>query len=313
MAEKKICPLFSPQITIEMSLLGKRQFADYVDSQGLFLTQDDIMPFSQRSYVSRSPMSMRSGRRMVVSSYRRGRYAKRKIPRAIQTRGTPNGYYELPIRVFFKLYVNSSTGAWNTDPQSGVTSGATGYQGIGVSYDYSNVYVDLGNGSVSSTITIPISGAAELQNVFDVCKMYEMKWESYWTNGSGGVTSNVNLIGAPELFLTYDPDDALPPANQGVVLQYTNFMRIPGNSNRTYKRTYYPKIRTDLGTSADPTGTTTTLAGSQSATYFDLDKPAVRHMGLRGFFNIPQQQGAPVTVSYLNVMLTLKRRFKTVK
>lgn len=258
-----------------------------------------------------SQASVRSGRRMVVQKGRR-RY-KSKVPRAIQTRGTPSGYYELPVRVFFKLYVNNSTGAWNTDPQSGVTSGATGYQGFGLSYDYSNIYIDLGNGSVSSTITVPISGAAELQNVFDVCKMYEMTWESYWTNGSAGLTNNTSFIGSPEMFLVFDPDDSLPPANQGVVLQYTNFLRIPDNSNRTYKRKYWPKIRTDLGTSADPAGTTTTLAGSQSATYFDVDKPAVRHMGLRGFFNLAQNQTAAVTASYLNVMITIKRRFKTIR
>lgn len=116
------------------------------------------------------------------------------------------------------------------------------------------------------------------------------------------------------MFLVYDPDDSTPPANQGVVLQYTNFLRQPPcSSGVTFKRTYYPKIRTDLGTSAAPDGTTTTLAGSQSATYFDVDKPAVRHMGLRGFFNLAQNQLAPVSITYLNVMLIIKRRFKTIR
>ena len=130
--------------------------------------------YSQSQAVVSVPM--RYSRRMVGPSYRRKR-SKRRVPRAIATRGTPDGYYEIPVRVFWKLYVNTSTGAYVTDPVTGVQSGATGYQGIVVSYDYSSVTVDLGNGAFSAVNIINIPGVSELQSVFDLCKMYRVDYE----------------------------------------------------------------------------------------------------------------------------------------
>lgn len=267
---------------------------------------------SQRSYGSYSSVPLRYNRRMVVAPYKRRRNYKSRVPRAIATRGTPSGYYEIPVRAFFKLYVNTSTGAWNTDPQSGATSGATGYKGMGISFDYSNVYIDLGAGSTSTTITVPLSGVSSLQSVFDVMKYVDFTCEWYWTNGEGPPGTSINNVGGPELWLCYDPDDATPPPSPGALLEYGSMLRVPTIVGRTYKRRYYPKIRMDAGTTADATGTSTSLATSQSSTYFDCEKPAVRHMGLKGWFNIPEAQ-SPATVYNLNCMMTFRRRFKVVR
>lgn len=267
---------------------------------------------SQSSYASSYPVPMRYSRRMAGSSYRRRRYAKRSVPRAIATRGTPQGYYEIPVRVFWKLYVNTSTGAWVTDPVTGVQSGVTGYAGMTVSFDYSSVTVDLGNGTFAATNIINIPGVSELQSVFDLCKMYRVDYEFWWTNGLNQSPTAANAAGAPELWVANDFNGATPPGSQNVLLQYSDLTRCVADPNRRFMKTCYPKQRVVLGTSADPASGTSTVAGSQASTYFETDKTSVRHTGLVGYFQLPSNQ-TTIQLYYLNCMMTIYRRFKVTR
>lgn len=134
------------EITIKMS--RKRVYTD----TGLLI---EDMP-SQRSFSSNantySSVPMRRRRQMVSSQYRRRRYAKSKIPLAIKTRGTPSGYYEIPVRTLTRIYVNTSSGMWQTNQTTGGSVGLTGYQGISFSSTLDAFATYLGAGSISASI-----------------------------------------------------------------------------------------------------------------------------------------------------------------
>lgn len=255
---------------------------------------------------------MRYSRRMASKPYRRRRPYKSRVPRAISTRGTPNGYYEIPVRVFWKLYVNTSTGAWVTDPVTGVQSGATGYYGMSISYDYSSVTIDLGNGTPAAQNIVNIPGVSELQNVFDLCKMYKVEYEFWWTNGLNQAPTAANAAGAPELWIANDYSGGNPPGTQATLLQYSDLMRCPSDPTKRYLKTCYPKQRVSLGTSAEPISSLSTVSGSQAATYFETDKTSVRHTGLLGYFQLPANQST-TQLYYLNCMMTIYRRFKVTR
>lgn len=292
-----------------------RTYSNLSDISGdvYFYPDPDERPTKMPRYGnSNASVPMRYSRRMVGSSYRRKKNYKRRVPRAIATRGTPRGYYEIPVRVFWKLYVNTSTGAWITDPVTGVQSGATGYWGMSISHDYSSVTVDLGNGAFSAVNVINIPGVTELQNVFDLCKMYKVDYEFWWTNGLNQSPTAANAAGAPELWIANDYNGGTPPGTQATLLQYSDLMRCPSDPTKRYRKTCYPKQRTVLGTNADPTSSSSTVAGSQASTYFETDKPSVRHTGLLGYIQLPQNQST-AQLYYLNCMMTIQRRFKVTR
>jgi len=279
-----------------------------------FYPDPDIRPRKMPRYGSSvgSSVPMRYSRRMAAQPYRRRRPYKSRVPRAISTRGTPNGYYEIPVRVFWKLYVNTSTGAWVTDPVTGAQSGATGYYGMSISYDYSSVTIDLGNGGFTAVNTVNIPGVSELQNVFDLCKMYKVDYEFWWTNGLNQAPTAANAAGAPELWVANDYNGATPPGAQATLLQYSDLLRCPADPSRRYRKTTYPRQRVVLGTNADPTSSSSTVAGSQASTYFETDKPSVRHTGLLGYIQLPSSI-ATTQLYYLNCMMTIQRRFKVTR
>jgi len=270
------------------------------------------MPRYSQSQSSYGSVPMRYSRRMASQPYRSRRSYKSRVPRSISTRGTPSGYYELPVRVFWKLYVNTSTGAFNTDPVTGVQSGATGYQGISLSFDYSQVYIDLGNGGFASNIAVNIPGVTDLQSVFDLCKIYRVDYEFWWANGLNQSPTVANAAGGPELWIANDQAGAPPPGSQVTVLQYGDVTRMHSDPTRKFKKTLYPKQRVYLGTTPDPSGNAGVLGGSQASTYFETDKPSVRHTGMIGWFNLPQNH-TTTQLYYLNCMMTMYRRFKTTR
>lgn len=281
-----------------MSVLGKRSFA--LDSQGLFQTQDEAMsvvPYkAQRKNVPKS--------RMVVR--------KSKVPRAIRTRGTPNGYYEIPTQQLIKIYVNTSSGMWNTDQTTGGNAGVTGYNGLGISSSLDNIYVTLGNGTTSATITQAWPGFAGLQGVFDECKIVDMSMDIWVANQVPNAVSATAPIGAPDLFLVYDPNEAIPPASQSEVLQYSSVKRVCFDTSQRTRMKVYPKLRFDLGTSTDGSGTTTTLSGSQNSCYLRADSPAAVHYGVRGWLNIPSASTSAFVYT-INILVRQTRRYKVTK
>jgi len=265
---------------------------------------------SQSTYGS---VPMRYSRRVASQPSRRRRSYKSRVPRAISTRGTPRGYYEIPVKVFWKLYVNTSSGACVTDPATGVQSGAIGYLGMAVSHDYSSVTVDLGNNAFTTNFSVNIPGVGELQSVFDLCKMYKVDYEFWWTNGLNQAPTASNVAGAPELWVANDYNGGNPPGTNAALLQYSDMMRCPSDPTKRYYKTCYPRQRVVLGTSADPAATTSVVAGSQASTYFETDKPSVRHTGLLGYLQLPQNIPGPVQQYYINCMMTIHRRFKVTR
>lgn len=251
----------------------------------------------------------------VVS--RRPAYKKRRVmravsrvPRAIATRGTPQGYYEIPVSVFRKVYWNMSTGLWETAQSTGTPGGVTGYNGFSFYTALDGSYMALGNGSFSAQNNINVPGFTEMQAVFDQCKVVRIDYEFWFSNQSHevGTAAHDN----PELFIVKDFDSADPPGSLAEVLQYQKVARVLGNANNgVYKVSIYPKVRTSVGASADEAGTSTTLAGVESSGYQDCQKPGCFHFGLRGWFNTNSSQGA--TLGYLHVMERQIRRYKITK
>lgn len=288
-----------------MSLLGKRTYAD---SQGLLFTQDTMPSYGSSQ---RSAVPMRYNRSMAVAPYRKRRYAKRKVPRAIQTRGTPDGYYEIPVKVLTRIYVNTSSGLWETNQSTGASVGVSGYQGVSFWSSLDAFNCSLGNGAISTQIIQTPPGFAQLQAVFDEGKICKVMFDCWVTAQVPNADSTAGNYGAPDLFLCYDPNNADPPASLDEVLQYSRVERICFDSNQRHRFSYVPKIRTDGGTAQIETGTATTLSISQNATYMQMNKPAVAHFGMRGWLAIPT--AATSRVYQINILRTEIRRYKVNK
>lgn len=298
MAGKKCPSLF---FTIQMS---KRSFWSQETTLEDYSQSQLEMP-PKRSRTSNAITPYRKS--MVASQFRKKRY-KSKIPRAIQTRGTPDGYYEIPVRTLTRIYINTSTGFWDTNQTTGNSIGATGYQGIAFCSTLDNFVCFLGSGSVSASIFNSVPGFAGMQGVFDECKIVNEMYDIWVANQTPTATSTAAIIGAPDLFLIEDYNDATPPSTIDQVMQYSKMHRVPFD-NGTYKIQYSPRIRVDLGAAADELGSTTTLAGVQAAGYQQLSKPGTTHFGLKGWIAIPS--GSTNSHIYqLNIMRTQIRRYK---
>lgn len=232
---------------------------------------------------------------------------KSSVPMAIRTRGTPSGYYELPVRVLFKIYANTSTGLWNTDQSSGAALGLTGYRGFGISSHLDSVRLSLGEGAFAANIDVTVPGFAEIQNVFDLCKISDMEVSYWWTTDPRELTTQSH--GYFDMYTVTDPNNADPPANLGTILQYSKVNRIPSNAQRIVKQKFSPYIRAVAGTENFDTGTATTVAVAQPSTYIQTNKPAVAHLGVRGWVDIPPN-AQTACVTYLNILVTQNRRYK---
>lgn len=267
---------------------------------------------SQRSFNSSQSSNVYATvpmrrRRQMVSSYRR-RYKKSKVPRAIKTRGTPLGYYEIPVRTLTRIYVNTSTGMWNTNQTTGGGIGTTGYQGISFSSTLDSFAAYLGNGGFSASVFNTVPGFAGLQGVFDECKIVSESYDFWVSNQTPEAQNNANIIGAPDLFLVEDYNDGTPPASIDEVMQYSKMLRVCFDNGR-YKVTYRPKVRVDMGATADEAAGTTTLSGVESSGYLQCNKPGVVHFGLKGWLAIPTSS-IQSYVYELNILRTQIRRYK---
>lgn len=229
-----------------------------------------------------------------------------KVPKAITTRGTPQGYYELPQRQLYRFYGNSSSGLWNTNQTTAAAIGSTGYQGFGyvTQLDQSAVY--LGNGGISATVSQTIADFASAQNLFDLCKVSEIEVEFWISNPSHEANVTAGRFGAVEIYVTQDMNDAFPPNQLSHVLDRTKVIRIC-QDNRKYKMTFKPNIVLDASSNAGDTSTTT-LAISQPSTYVRCDRPAVSHYGIKGWVVVPSD--ATAFTYTLNMLVTQKRRYK---
>lgn len=230
-----------------------------------------------------------------------------RVPKAIKTRGTPAGYYELPARQLFRLYGNSSTGVWNTNQTTNAPIGATGYQGFAYYTQFDNAYMNLGNGGAAATVVQSIADSSSCTNLFDLCKISSIEVEIWITNPSREQQSTAGNYGAVELYMCQDTNDATPPNSLSNVLDRTKILRIVPDG-RKYKMKFQPYISGDVS-SNDGAASTTTIALASPATYFRTDRPAVSHFGFKGWVVVPSD----ATSNYLysvNFLITQTRRFK---
>lgn len=259
------------------------------------------LEFSQE--MERPTKKARRGSKNVA---RRANY-KSSVPMAIRNRGTPDGYYELPVRVLFKVYANTSTGLWNTDQSTGASIGLTGYRGFGISSQLDSVRMSLGEGAFSANIDVSVPGYSELQNVFDLVKISDMEVHYWWTTDPRELTTSGH--GYFDMYTVTDPNNVDPPANLGTVMQYSKVHRVPSNAQNIVKQKFKPYIRAVAGTENFDTGTSTTVAVAQPSTYIQTSKPSVAHLGVRGWVDIPPS-ATTTCVTYLNVLVVQKRRYK---
>lgn len=231
-----------------------------------------------------------------------------RIPRAIATRGTPRGYYEIPVNVFRKIYWNMSTGLWETNQGTGANVGVTGYQGFSFASTLDTSINFVGGSGANNNVSVP--GFTEMQAVFDQCKIVRIDYEFWFANQAHQVGSTVTE--SPELLMVTDYDNVDVPTTIGDIMQYSKIHRVVGNANNgKYKFSLYPKVRTSVGSDGAEAGTSTTLAGSENAGYQDAQKPGAYHMGVRGWFNI--STAAQQSIGYLHMLERQIRRYKITK
>lgn len=249
------------------------------------------MPPSRRPRGS--PAYRRRGNRRMVQ----------RVPRAIQTRGTPDGYYEIPSTILLRFYFNTSTGIWDTDQTTGAQLGLTGYPGMGFRFNPTTIQGAFGDaGAISRNAAWAIPGSTELSNVFNEMKTARIDLE-YWvaTQTPGGHTTTGY---DPEFWAVFDPNDSFPPGRDSIS-QYSRPLRIL--TDRPTKQSIVPKLVMDAVGDAG-SGATTTPGISQTATYVRSDC-SVPAYGIKLYYWIPNT-GANTYIGYLNIRMRFIRRYK---
>lgn len=244
-----------------------------------------------------------------VNPFRKNKMLVRasRVPKAIATRGTPDGYYEIPVTIYRKVYFNMSTGLWTTDPYTGVQSGATGYNGFGIGSTLDTSFMFLGTGG---NVNVAVPGFTEMQTVFDECKIARIHYE-VWVSGQAHENGSV-LRQAPNIWITTDPNSIDPPTNLQTLLQYANLKCVKGDINNPTKFTLYPKLRVDVAADGAEASTATSSAASDSSKYISMAKPGAFHFGLRGWFETNAGM-AEAYLGYLCIKETQIRRYKRTK
>lgn len=235
------------------------------------------------------------------------RNRKQSVPTAIRTRGTPAGYYEIPVRQLIKIFTNTSSGFWSTNQTTGASIGLTGYRGIGMNFALDNSTIQLGEGAFSANISSAVPGFAELQAVFDMCKIVDIEIECWWTNQHSELTTGTTY-GGMDLFLAEDPNNDDPPGSIATVMQYQNVKRYVCDSNKKLNYKIKPHMRISAGTTDDEAGTASSIAVTAPSSYVQTAKPAVCHFGFRGWLDIPT--AAAARTGTLNILVKQTRRYK---
>lgn len=283
-----------------------KRLLSYVSSQETTLgsqSQSEEMPYVKKSRGS---------------SRRRGTVAKR-VPRAIATRGTADGYTEIPVHSYTKIYVTANAGFWDTNQISGAPAASASGPGIGYYTSLDTEYWLIGGFGVYNTIAKTVPGFSQLQGVFDLCKIVDIKQE-YWFTYANISSAGVEYAAAadtlrsgggldlPELWLTEDTNNANPGNNMDDICQYSRVTCVRANGNHTKFR-IKPEIREDIGTAGDESGVTTTLGASRPSTYMVTSRPAGAHLGMRGFLNVSSVNNVPQS-GFLHIRTTQLRRYK---
>lgn len=228
-----------------------------------------------------------------------------RVPRAIQTRGTPDGYYEIPSNILIRLYFNNTTGVWPTDQTNNQPSGLVGYEGVSFSFTFKEIIIHFGNnGSISTSSTIVLPNQGDIGGVFDQYKHVRTEMEFWLSNQSSNyhTTSAAN----PEFWVAYDPNDALPPSSTQIQ-SYNRSTRVL--TDRPTRVTHYPKVILDAATDA---GIGTTTAGGPIVNTYMKTGTTDRHVGTKMYYWIPKDPDGNSFAGYINIKFRIVRRFKTI-
>jgi len=267
-----------------------------------FTTQEDFTQSQEMptQYAMRKRGSIQGGRP------KRYRGMGRRVPRAIQTRGTPDGYYEIPSQMLIRLYFNSTTGIWPTTQTNNQPTGATGYEAFAMRFDFDEVVLHFGNnGAINTSQTMSIPGATELGAVFDEFKQVRVEQEYWLANQVPGVhTSGTAAAGNPEFWVVEDQNDAFPPT-MTAIQQYAKSTRVM--ADKPVKVTHTQKVVLDAATDAG-SGASTSV-GPMVNTYMKAGSNASL-LGTKVYFWIPQNAAGTAYVGYLNIKLRIVRRYK---
>lgn len=232
----------------------------------------------------------------------RGRKMVQRVPRAIRTRGTPDGYYEIPQNILLRLYFNTSTGIFVTDQATGAPVGATGYKGMGFRFTDDECILHFGdNGAISTTSTITIPNATELNSVFDECKTARVHMQYWVANQTPGGHTTTGYD--PEFWAVVDTNDAFPPG-QDIIQGYAKNTRIL--TDRVTNMQYVPALQVDAA--ADAGSGASTAAGLSVNGYIRTGSNATI-LGSKLYYWLPYTSTSTF-VGYLNIKIVLVRRYK---
>lgn len=247
--------------------------------------------------VQKNKKSRRNG-------YSYSKYKQSRVPRAIQTRGTPEGYYDIPYHQMVRLYCNTSSGFWPTDQGSMAPYGGAGYKGIGIAFQPNNTRVTFGNsGSTTSYEDFTISDFTNLQTIFDDVNLAKITVEA-WINAQPSDTSAA-LSNAPEIWAANDANDCYPGTS--ALQEYAKVSRIL--PNRVTKLTFTPTIVSD-NVADDGVGITT--SAGQTTTGYVKTGSGCYHYGVKMWNWLPYEPDT-AQVYYLQMRITIVRRFKRLR
>lgn len=240
------------------------------------------------------------------------RYARQmkmtKVPRAISTRGTKDGYYEIPCTQLIRLYCNTSSGFWGTDQVSMAPIGTTGWSGMGIYFKNDNTYINFGSngsgGAIASVQNFGVRDFVYLGQVFDDMKVAKINVEVWMNTDPSAV--NHTLGNAPEIWMAFDGNDAYPPNQE--IQEYAKSVRVLPNRKTSFSFT--PSLMLDTASDAG-TGTTTGPGVTQASTYVRTNSTASLY-GLKIFNWLPYEPST-AHVYYFHMKITQIRRFRRQK
>lgn len=230
-----------------------------------------------------------------------------RVPRPIQTRGTPDGYYEIPCTQLIRIYTNTSSGFWLTDQVVPNSQGTTGYKGIGVYFKNDQTYFNFGNngssGGIAATQNFGIRDYANLAAVFDDMKIARITVEAWMNVDPSAINHNPN--NCPEIWMCHDGNDAFPPNEE--IQEYAKSVRVL--PNRRASISFVPTATLD--TTSDAGSGSTTGPGLTTGGYFRSSSSASLY-GLKIYNWLPYEPDTS-QVYFLQLKITQVRRFRRQK
>ena len=254
-------------------------------------------------YIMAYPSSKRRRKSSASSAgYSGKRSLRMRVPRAIATRGTADGYTEIPFTQMIRLYTNTSTGFWPTVQTTMASYGsAVGYKGIGFAFQPNNTRIYFSDtGATDKFEDFPISDWTNMEAIFDEVKISKIKIEC-WMNAQ---SSNINnaLSNSPEIWMCEDVNDAYPPTS--TIQEYSKSKRVLPNVPKSI--TITPHLVSDNVADA---GVGADFSAGLTQTGYVKTASGAYHYGLKVWNWLPYEPDT-AQVYYTQFRITFTRRFK---